>query len=615
MPSALFRINSGTAGIAQNVSPSSTVTLTLDSLTGVRTISWEIIGTHSSLVAKPVITPSGTPLGSTASFTVLAGDSQAYGVRCTVNGGRDTNNVFDPDLVYTSAVYVPTPSGMRIGFVGESTEDSPTHGTVDKINYAIINAARMAAIGDANTVLVSTGEGSQWVQISDAYVSSSAAIDVTKLSGGEGNDSTSVLGLTNGIPGWVQPVQPVLDHGGLTGLGDDDHPQYLLVDGSRALGEDLNCDGYHITQLAAPVNATDAVNKAYVDGYQGWMNAAIASNAAISVSKLAPGTDGYVITTVAGVPSWAVGVPTGSANTVFSSNGSANSWSSSPTLSGVVAASSTAGYTTTVNSAVVTRVGDGYVAYGTNPATTGLLRLPNNSAIISRNAANSSDISLIKANSSNNVEVGYGTSILTINNNGCQFSNISNPSISIIDATDNSITGSTLSIASQNCTGTTTTGGDLYLQSGTGTTANGNIKLRTGNTDRVTITPALVTAALSGGTSTFGLAGVSLTGRVADISTVALASTPGAGMYRLIAYMECTTAGSAGTISLTIGWTDNVGATTTVAISGLSVSATGRASAVVPMYVASGSITYATAFAGKSGSPQYTLYLNVERVR
>ncbi len=43
----------------------------------------------------------------------------------------------------------------------------------------------------------------------------------------------------------------VTDHGGLSGLGDDDHEQYLLVNGGRALGEDLNGGGKRITNLAA----------------------------------------------------------------------------------------------------------------------------------------------------------------------------------------------------------------------------------------------------------------------------------------------------------------------------------------------------------------------------
>jgi hypothetical protein len=41
----------------------------------------------------------------------------------------------------------------------------------------------------------------------------------------------------------------VLDHGSLTGLGDDDHTQYLLVSGTRAMAGDLDMGGNNITNV------------------------------------------------------------------------------------------------------------------------------------------------------------------------------------------------------------------------------------------------------------------------------------------------------------------------------------------------------------------------------
>ncbi|MFN9951836.1 MAG: hypothetical protein ACK55I_01960, partial [bacterium] len=35
------------------------------------------------------------------------------------------------------------------------------------------------------------------------------------------------------VSGGGVPTEPVSDHGSLTGLGDDDHTQYLLADGTR----------------------------------------------------------------------------------------------------------------------------------------------------------------------------------------------------------------------------------------------------------------------------------------------------------------------------------------------------------------------------------------------
>jgi hypothetical protein len=54
----------------------------------------------------------------------------------------------------------------------------------------------------------------------------------------------------------------------LLGLGDDDHTQYLLVDGTRAMTGDLDLDNtYNIINSLDPTNPQDAATKNYVDGY------------------------------------------------------------------------------------------------------------------------------------------------------------------------------------------------------------------------------------------------------------------------------------------------------------------------------------------------------------
>lgn len=58
----------------------------------------------------------------------------------------------------------------------------------------------------------------------------------------------------------------VSDHGGLTGLSDDDHPQYLKTDGSRALTGNQSAGGNKITSLGTPGVSGDAATKGYVDG-------------------------------------------------------------------------------------------------------------------------------------------------------------------------------------------------------------------------------------------------------------------------------------------------------------------------------------------------------------
>ena len=47
----------------------------------------------------------------------------------------------------------------------------------------------------------------------------------------------------------AQASEPNTDHGGLTGLTDDDHPQYLLVDGTRAMSGSIDMGGNTIVDV------------------------------------------------------------------------------------------------------------------------------------------------------------------------------------------------------------------------------------------------------------------------------------------------------------------------------------------------------------------------------
>lgn len=59
------------------------------------------------------------------------------------------------------------------------------------------------------------------------------------------------------------------DHGALTGLADDDHTQYVLADGTRALTGDLSMGSNKLTNVTDPTSAQDAATKAYVDANAG----------------------------------------------------------------------------------------------------------------------------------------------------------------------------------------------------------------------------------------------------------------------------------------------------------------------------------------------------------
>jgi len=48
----------------------------------------------------------------------------------------------------------------------------------------------------------------------------------------------------------------ISDHGSLAGLSDDDHPQYLLADGTRAMTADLDTGGFDIVNETKVTHAT-----------------------------------------------------------------------------------------------------------------------------------------------------------------------------------------------------------------------------------------------------------------------------------------------------------------------------------------------------------------------
>ena len=131
--SALFEINPGTgygtAGEAQDVDRAgATVQCRVADMTGVVSITWTIFGTNG--VATPSITNSTAEV---MSFTVPAGDNQAYGIQCVVgDGAGDTDT-------RKSAAYVLTPGGARPFFIGETFERDSDYGVVPDLEKRVAN--------------------------------------------------------------------------------------------------------------------------------------------------------------------------------------------------------------------------------------------------------------------------------------------------------------------------------------------------------------------------------------------------------------------------------------------------------------------------------------------
>jgi len=90
-----------------------------------------------------------------------------------------------------------------------------------------------------------------------------------------------------------------IDHGGLTGLGDDDHTIYIKADGLRAFTGDQSHGGFKITSLAAGVADTDAVNVGQltnaVNGIDWKESARVASTGPLTVASAPAAIDGVTL--------------------------------------------------------------------------------------------------------------------------------------------------------------------------------------------------------------------------------------------------------------------------------------------------------------------------------
>lgn len=101
------------------------------------------------------------------------------------------------------------------------------------------------------------------------------------------------------------------------------------------------------------------------------------------------------------------------------------------------------------------------------------------------------------------------------------------------------------------------------------------------------------------------------TGQSAAIGSTTLATTPPAGVYRVSAYLRCSTAGAGNTV-LRISWNDGIARTNQV-VATLDMTGTNYAQATFVIYVASGSVTYDVTYGG-GGSEVYDARIRMEAI-
>lgn len=101
------------------------------------------------------------------------------------------------------------------------------------------------------------------VDTTSGYLSAKLVVDV-------GTNPNNALESTILNPGSNEQLRVRFDaskvsHGALAGLGNDDHTQYILVDGTRAFTGHQSMGGNRLTNLGAPTANSDAATKQYVD--------------------------------------------------------------------------------------------------------------------------------------------------------------------------------------------------------------------------------------------------------------------------------------------------------------------------------------------------------------
>jgi hypothetical protein len=103
-------------------------------------------------------------------------------------------------------------------------------------------------------------------------------------------------------------------------------------------------------------------------------------------------------------------------------------------------------------------------------------------------------------------------------------------------------------------------------------------------------------------------------GETASVSTtdLVIAGAHRPGIYRVVCWVAVTAGAVGGAVTVTIGWTDEVGATTAAAITALTATTATRGSGAVVLYSdASAAITVATTV---TGTPTHNLRVACERV-
>lgn len=112
------------------------------------------------------------------------------------------------------------------------------------------------------------------------------------------------------------------------------------------------------------------------------------------------------------------------------------------------------------------------------------------------------------------------------------------------------------------------------------------------------------------------LGSTALQAQASSIGSTHLITGAAVGLYKVACYLETTTAGSAGTVSLAITYSDDNGAQSINPLTAatLSLATTGFIQGSQVIYANGGNVSFSTTVTSALGSPKYNLYIGVYRI-
>jgi hypothetical protein len=188
------------------------------------------------------------------SFPVIYSD----GVVFTGANGRLPYNQYSGGI--WSLTQVNNNKYVLVHFFATNDKENPVVGIQGPAEHDSMSAARTAA--NAEITSLSGLPFAEFVPIGTVVFrtsntfSNTPKADVVPINGADYVDFRGTQLYT--------PAGEATTHGLLSGLGNDDHIQYLLADGTRAMSGELSMGNHKITNLVDPTADQDAATKKYV---------------------------------------------------------------------------------------------------------------------------------------------------------------------------------------------------------------------------------------------------------------------------------------------------------------------------------------------------------------